>query len=107
VPLALTGLALGAHVRTLVFRSRQLPRAYSTWGLRLAIAAFLIGSALSLIVLFTTGFSTTLGGVLLQVRQVSRPLVVALLGLGFWAWRSPRLRSFLRGDRRSGSTRLR
>jgi hypothetical protein len=101
VPLALTGLALGAHVRTLVFRSRQLPRAYSTWGLRLAIAAFLFGSALSLIVLFTTGFSTTLGGVLLQVRRVSRPLVVALLGLGFWAWRSPRLRAFLRGVPRS------
>ncbi|RPH62737.1 MAG: hypothetical protein EHM89_05125 [Acidobacteria bacterium] len=101
VPLLLAGLALFVHLRTLAANSLRLPRAPSTWGVQLAILAFCVGSALIVIVLLTGGFSTILGDDRLQVRRISRPLAVALLGLGFWAWRSPRVRSFLRGAPRS------
>ena len=96
-PLLLAGLALFVHVRTLVANSLRLPRAPSTWGVQLAILAFCAGSALIVMVLLTGGFSTILGDDRLQVRRVSRPLAAALLGLGFWAWRSQRVRAFLRG----------
>ncbi|MGH9148364.1 MAG: hypothetical protein ACRD1Q_16760, partial [Vicinamibacterales bacterium] len=101
VPLLLAGLALFAHVRTLAASSLRLPAAPSTWGVRLAILAFCVGSTLIVIVLLTGGINTVLGDDRLHVRRISRPLVVALLGLGFWAWRSARVREFLRGTPRS------
>jgi hypothetical protein len=56
---------------------------------------------LVVMILLTGGVSTILGDDRLQVRRVSRPLVAALIGLGFWGWRSPRVRTFLRGTPRS------
>jgi hypothetical protein len=101
VPLLLSGVGLVAHVRTLVANSQHLPRARSTWGVWLAIIAFCIASTLIVAVLLTGGLSTTVGDVRLQSRRISRPFVAALFGLAFWAWRSPRVRAFLRGTPRS------
>jgi hypothetical protein len=97
VPLLLSAIALATHVRTLGANSRQLPRARSTWGLRLAILAFCAGCLVIVVVLLNGGFSLGFGDIRLQGRSVSRPLLVGLLGLGFWAWRSSRVRAFLRG----------
>ncbi len=101
VPLLLSLLALVAHVRSLAAHSLRLPRTPSTWGVQLAILAVCLGSALVVMVFLIGGVSTILGDDLLQVRRITRPFVAALIGLGFWAWRSPRVRTFLRGTPRS------
>ncbi len=101
VPLLLSFVAVVAQVRSLAARSLRLPGAPSTWGVHLAILAVCIGSSLVVMIFLTGGISTISGDDLLQVRRIFRPLVAALIGLGFWAWRSPRVRTFLRGTPRS------
>jgi hypothetical protein len=97
VPLLLAALGLFVHARRLAAHSMRQPEADSTWGLRLAIMAVTLGFAIIITTFLTGGPSVTVADVRIQTRHLSRPFVIAVLGLAFWMRRSPRVRAFLRG----------
>jgi hypothetical protein len=97
VPLALAGLGLGAHLRPLWRASRRAPDDRPRWEARLTTTVLVGAAAITLLIALSGGGGVLLGSLRLRARSPLRPLLLALVALGVAAWRSARVRAFLRG----------
>jgi len=97
IPLFLAGLGVSMHARSLWRRAPSLSIDGKRWVVQAAAVFFAVAALLLINILLTGGLQTSVAGVSVRARDGIRPLVVLLIALAVWAWRSPRARAFLRG----------